>query len=63
MQMGVSKTVLYHGRPLSRTIDGNVLWEFPSGETGVITIDDARYLCGLMNGSVTPNKTYVQVIQ
>lgn len=34
-----------------------------SGETGVITMDDARYLCGLMNGSVKPNKTYVQVIQ
>ena len=61
--MEVSKTVLYHGRPLSRTIDGNVLWEFQSGETGVITMDDARYLCGLMNGSVKPNKTYVQVIQ
>lgn len=55
--------LVYHGRPLSLTVDGNVLWEFPNGETGVIHRDDARYLCGLMNGSVRAYKTYVQVIQ
>lgn len=60
---GEKKMLVYHGRPLSLTVDGNVLWEFPNGETGVVTMDDARYLCGLMNGSVRAYKTYVQVIQ
>lgn len=55
---------MYHGKPLFKTVDGNVLWEFPGGKTGVISLHDARFLTLLNLGRVTTdNKKYIDVIQ
>lgn len=61
--MEVNKMIMYHGRPLSKTFDGNVLWEFPGGKTGIISMEDACYLCDLMNGIDVPKRRYIHVIQ
>ena len=61
--MEVKSMIIYHGRPLSKTFDGNVLWEFPGGLTGIISMEDARYLCDLMNGIDVPKRRYIHVIQ
>ena len=34
------------------TYDGNVLWEFPGDVTGIISADDAEYLCKVGLGLV-----------
>lgn len=55
---------MYHGKPLCKTVDGNILWEFPGGKTGVISYPDARYLTLLNLGRVTTDsRKYIDVIQ
>ena len=43
------------GRPLCRTNDGNVLWEFAGNITGIISMNDAEYLCRLGLGLIEPD--------
>lgn len=54
--------VSYHGKPLCGTNDGNILWLFPSGETGIISPLDAGYLIGLNLNLVKPDRKYINVI-
>ena len=54
--------VSYHGKPLCGTNDGNILWLFPSGETGIISPLDAGYLMGLNLNLVKPDREYINVI-
>ena len=56
--------VKYHGKALCRGINGLILWEFPSGETGFITQSDAIYLTELNLGLTAPDLTrQVNVLQ
>ena len=50
------------GAPIARTNNGGVLWEFPNGTTGIISEDNARYLCKVALGQLTPDDRKVEFI-
>ena len=39
------------GAPIARTNNGGALWEFPNGTTGIISKDNASYLCKVVWGN------------
>lgn len=53
---------MYHGKPLFRN-GAEVLWEFPNGQTGVISLNDAVYLSQLSKGEIEANKKYIDIIR
>ena len=59
---GGEYVITNHGRPLFRN-GAEVLWEFPDGETGVISINDAIYLCELSLGLTKANRKYIDIIR
>ena len=50
------------GAPITRTNNGGVLWEFPNGTTGIISEDNARYLCKVALGQLTPDDRKIEFI-
>lgn len=53
---------MYHGKPLFRN-GAEVLWEFPNGQIGVISLNDAVYLSKLAKGEIEASKKYIDVIR
>ena len=51
-----------HGRPLFKN-GAEVLWEFPDKTLGIISLNDAIYLCQLSQGKVEADKKYINVIR
>lgn len=51
-----------HGRPLFKN-GAEVLWEFPDKTLGIISLNDAIYLCQLSQGMVEADKKYIDVIR
>ena len=51
-----------HGYPIFRK-GAEVLWKFPNNELGVISLEDAIYLCRLSRGEVEANRKYINVIR
>ena len=53
---------MYHGKPLFRN-GAEVLWEFPNGQIGVISLNDAVYLSKLSKGEIEASKKYIDIIR
>ena len=50
------------GAPIARTNNGGVLWEFPNWTTGIISKDNASYLCKVALGQLTPDDRKIEFI-
>ena len=50
------------GAPIARTNNGSPIWEFPNGTTGIISKDNANYLCKVALGLIASDDRKVEFI-